>query len=273
MNNKLLRQVQMLQLDILKEFVKICNNYHLQYFLDGGTLLGAVRHKGFIPWDDDLDVAMPRKDYDKFCKIASKSLPDDLFFQDFHTDVHYPNAYAKIRKKGTIFTELISQNCKMKNGIFIDIFPYDNYPEQRIKQIWQGSQIEFCKHILICKERVFPWLGMKKIKLILKVAEYFPFYFLAIFFKRDWIVNKYEKLLKLYNKKKCNYLKEPDLRYGKVIIPVDSFSRFINLEFEGEMFQCPEGYDKLLYSLYGDYMKLPPKNERGNWHHIKKIQI
>lgn len=273
MNNKLLRQIQMIQLDILKEFVKICNHYHLQYFLDSGTLLGAVRHKGFIPWDDDLDVAMPRKDYDKFCKIASKDLPDYLFFQDFHTDVHYPNAYAKIRKKGTIFTELISKNCKMKNGVFIDIFPYDNYPDQKIKQIWQGSQIEFCKHILICKEKVYPWLGMKKIKLALKMIEYFPFYFLAVFFKRNWIVNKYEKLLKLYNREKCNHVKEPDLRYGKVIIAADSLNEFINLEFEGEMFQCPKEYHKLLYELYGDYMKLPPQNERGSWHHIKKIKI
>ena len=72
MNKDLLRQVQLIQLEILKDFVKVCNKYNLQYFLDGGTLLGAVRHKGFIPWDDDLDVAMPRKDYDKFCKIASR---------------------------------------------------------------------------------------------------------------------------------------------------------------------------------------------------------
>ena len=97
--------------------------------------------------------------------------------------------------------------------------------------------------------------------------------FLLIFFPMIIILNKSEKLLKLYNKKKCNYLKEPDLRYGKVVIPADSLSKFINLEFEGEMFQCPEGYDRLLYGLYGDYMKLPPKNERGNWHHVKKIQI
>lgn len=273
MNKDLLRQVQLIQLEILKDFVKVCNKYNLQYFLDGGTLLGAVRHKGFIPWDDDLDVAMPRKDYDKFCKIASKCLPDYLFFQDFYTDNHYPNAYAKIRKKKTVFTELISRNCKMQNGIFIDIFPYDNYPNKKIEQIWQGIQIEFYKHVLICKENIYPWLGMRKKKLVLKMTEYLPFFFLSKLFNRNWIIKRYEKTLILYNNKKCIYLKEPDLRYGKVVIPVDSLKEFVNLEFEGEMFQCPKEYDKVLEILYGDYMKFPPKSERGNWHHVIDIQL
>lgn len=273
MDNRTLRKIQLVQLDILKKFVLICNKYHLQYFLDGGTLLGAVRHKGFIPWDDDLDVAMPRKDYDKFCKIASKNLPDNLFFQDFNTDKYYPNAFAKIRKKGTIFTELISQKCKMQNGIFIDIFPYDNYPDSKLKKINQGIRIEFCKHILLSKQKVYPWLGFKGIKRIIKMIEYLPFYPLSCFFSRYWIVKKYDKALKMYNNEKCSYLKEPDLRYGKVIIPVASFDKFIDLEFEGEMFKCPQGYKKLLYRLYGNYMELPPKEQRGDWHHVKKVQL
>ncbi|MFC1201709.1 phosphorylcholine transferase LicD [Pasteurella multocida] len=106
----------------------LCEKYHLTYWLEGGTLLGAIRHRGFIPWDDDIDIAMPRDDYNKFAEIAKKELPSDLFYQDQETDPNYPNPIARVRKKGTYFEEKWEpENNKYHHGIFIDIIPIDTY--------------------------------------------------------------------------------------------------------------------------------------------------
>ena len=123
-----LRQLQLCELEILDEFVRICEKYRLQYYLVGGTLLGAVRHQGFIPWDDDIDVAMPREDYDRFAEISVKDLAPQYFYQCPKTDPYYFLTYAKIRKNGTEVYEERFKEAKFHKGVFIDIFPLDFCP-------------------------------------------------------------------------------------------------------------------------------------------------
>lgn len=124
-----LRQLQLSELEILKEFVRICEKHHLKYVLTGGTLLGAVRHGGFIPWDDDIDVAMLRADYDRFAQLCKDELGPKFFYQSPATDPYYFLTYAKIRKNGTEIYEERFRKAKFHKGIFIDIFPLDFCPK------------------------------------------------------------------------------------------------------------------------------------------------
>ena len=131
--NEELKMIQKIDLEMLVEVDRICRKYRIRYSLDGGTLLGAVRHKGFIPWDDDVDVIMLRKEYRKFQKACRKELDQSRFFlQDYQTDPEYRWGYAKIRRKNTEYIRLGQEYLKQKGGVCIDIFVVDNVPDQKV---------------------------------------------------------------------------------------------------------------------------------------------
>lgn len=124
-----LRKMQLLQVDMIAELDRVCRKHDIKYVLYGGTMLGAVRHKGYIPWDDDADLAMLREDYEKFKKVAHELNPDICFFQDSDTDKYYRWGYAKLRRTGTEFIRSGQEHLKCKTGVFIDIFPLDDIPK------------------------------------------------------------------------------------------------------------------------------------------------
>ena len=129
-----LQKMQEVELDLFKAFIEVCEKLQLKYYLLGGTLLGAVRHKGFIPWDDDIDVGMPRKDYEIFIQKAQDLLPEHYFVQNCYTDGKLPMAFCKIRNSNTTFIETSVKDFKINHGIFIDIFPLDYYPQDKKKK-------------------------------------------------------------------------------------------------------------------------------------------
>lgn len=146
--SKEMKRVWSYEINILKRFISICENNGLKWCMIAGSLLGTVRHQGFIPWDDDIDVAMPRVDYDKFLEIASKELPEFLFLQTALSDPGRGIGYAQLRdcRTSAIDVRYIDENNKYNQGIFIDIFPLDSVPEEETDKEWQINKLmEFNK--------------------------------------------------------------------------------------------------------------------------------
>ena len=134
MEQELLRRVQLTLLEIAVEIKRVCEENDIRYFLSDGTLLGAVRHQGFIPWDDDMDMGMLRADYEKFCRIAPKALKPEYCLETWNTDSGYGLPFAKVMKRNTVYLES-KKNTKMREkGFYIDVFPFDNAPAEEEAQ-------------------------------------------------------------------------------------------------------------------------------------------
>ena len=129
-----MNELQKVEFDLLRYFIEICEKLNLNYFLVCGSALGAARHEGFIPWDDDMDVGMYREDYNKFMKLAPALLPEGIFLQNYKTDPKYPHVFAKLRNSNTTYIEKSAKDLDINHGIYIDIFPLDGYPENRSEQ-------------------------------------------------------------------------------------------------------------------------------------------
>lgn len=255
MEKRLLLQLHDTEKEMLIALDKLCEKHGLQYYLIGGTLLGAVRHKGFIPWDDDLDVAMPRKDFEKFIRMNSKELGDGLFIQSYLTDKHYPLMFAKIRKDKTIFLEETGKDTEMHHGIFIDIFPLDYRDD---------NDNFFVKKKFVLAKKIDHLLKIREYNLQVKKKNYFLFYL----FKgipstklskiRDFL------LCSVGNDKSPYYVNHGSQRgIAKQTILREWYNNPIRLEFEKDYFWAPKEYDKILKRIFGeDYMELPSEEKR-----------
>ena len=265
MNNKL-RQCQLRQLDIAKEVKRICKKYNIQYFLNAGTLLGAVRHNGFIPWDDDLDIGMLRNDYEKFINIAQKELAEKYFLQTWDSDPYYAMPFAKIRINGTKYIEHNSCNVKIHNGIYIDIFPYDNIPNNAVKKNMQKYKTMFWWHLLLNKSG-YDYVAKKQhikycICAILKVIS-------GLF--------SYKRIHKSFYKNMTKYDQEHTeevVTFGgassfeKETIKCEWINKTEEKSFEDTKFMIPIKWDEYLTHFYGDYMTPPPEDKRHEGHGI-----
>jgi len=265
-----LRDAQMIMVDILEEVHKLCEKRGLKYFLDAGTLIGAVRHKGFIPWDDDVDIGMLREDFNKFLEIAKRELPKHLFLQTFETDEYY-DVYpvpCKIRYNDTMFLEEgAKENYKMHNGVYIDIFPYDSLP----------------KHNLIYKiQRALSFNILKSYKRLRDIPEKlsfknkitFSFYKLVVKMFPNRRRLKFFDFLVKWNDPKSEYMGYGvDTYWSEYVYKKSDYFDLVKLEFEGKFFYAPKNYHSVLTQLYGDYMIMPKEEDRV-WHakEIKKLK-
>jgi lipopolysaccharide cholinephosphotransferase len=248
------------QLDMLVKFDRICEENHLTYFLDSGTALGAVRHQGFIPWDDDVDVGMPREDYDRLLEIGSEGvLRDNLFLQTNKTDAAYAMPFAKIRLGDTFFPEGAVDVRKMKyQGLYIDIFPFDKVPQDKQKAIHHIKKSRFWYFVSVFSRRDYPG---KKIPQ--KVLSY------LLHHTSDNTVAKlheyYGRHCKKYNaedtKTRTCFCWRISQRQIYLFEESELFPT-IKMPFEGRelcMMHNPHAY---LTKMFGDYNQLPPEEER-----------
>lgn len=276
-DNEVLKKLQQVELEILKDFIFICNKYSLTYFATGGTAIGALRHHGFIPWDDDIDVCMLREDYDFFMEIAPRELGDKYDFLTTDTEKRYPLMFGKMVKKGTVFVEESYQQANYPLGIFIDIFPYDKTSEDsRVRKKWQRKTWKAARiHVLTLLSN--PKLPDNLNGGIRKIAEI-----------GCWMVNRIFRFVRLTPDKTARwYLKWarncPDTKSDLYIdysyikgenLMIRTKEAFppIECQFEDIKISIVKNYDAFLTPEYGDYMELPPKEDRHN-HYAKYIDF
>ena len=265
-------KLQELELKILLEFDRICRKHSIQYFLGGGTLLGAVRHGGFIPWDDDVDVMMLPEEYEKLRKVLPDELSDEYFYQTRETDPGYHSTFDKIRLKGTTFDTNFSRQYDLKcHGIFIDIFVHDRickgctqekihiyktlFSRSLVKHKWGGTPMQFYgKFPLLCK--------------------------FATVYKNHKDIRKLEKkemkLITKYNRKDTGLLYDgrgEHTRHGSFAEDI-LLDGAVYIPFNGVDLPVPKRYDEYLKFSYGkDYMQLPPESERCPGHDLAVLDF
>ena len=265
-DKKTLKKLQKIELSILKEFDKICSENKLDYFLVGGSAIGVVRHKGFIPWDDDIDVGMRRKDYDKFLEIAKSKYSDKYTILNNDTNHQFPLMNTRWGLKGTEYKTEDLKDIPGEFGIFLDIFCQDNIPDDEKLMRKQGTKAWIYGKLLVLSGVKTPVLYYYGIKAkILKAIFFVAHYILKIFHISSRKL--YKKALKEATKykdvdtKRFGYMFDPS-RFTSIMNEEDVFP-LKTMDFEGLKVKVPKNLDVYLERRYGkDYMTLPPEDKR-----------
>lgn len=268
------RRMQLIELDLLKEFDRVCRLHNIPYVITDGTMLGAVRHQGFIPWDDDADICMLREDYERFKKEAMRDLnPEICFFQDNTTDPYYRWGYAKLRRTGTEHIRVGQEHLKCKTGIFIDIMPYDDIPNNLCFQLIQNFYCFCCRKILWSEVAKKNTNGLKKIwfSLLSHISVDTVYKLLRVYTSRSCNNSSNRVRLLLFIPPGREYTKKPlNDRYGMTKRWITDRDEFL---FEGVPLYGSRDYDGFLTWKFGDYMKLPPENQRSGHAQVSYISF
>lgn len=250
-----LRKIQLIQLEMLEEVDRICKKCGIKYNIIAGTLLGAVRHGGYIPWDDDADIAMIRPEYEKF-RIAVRSELDTtkFYFQDNRCTRAYRWGYGKLRRKNTLFLREHQEHMPYKQGIFIDIFPLDGVPDNYLLRSIKNFEC-FCIRKILWSE-------------VGRIAEngYMKRWWFSILAKipEQAVWNYYYRMVVNANRRRTKMVRilmfpTPNKEWGYYR---SWYENSVDINFEGKIFQGIKDYDEYLRFKFGDYMTLPPVEKR-----------
>lgn len=269
-NQKALKKLQSLELMILKDFIKVCEDNDLRYYLHYGSLLGAIRHKGFIPWDDDLDVLMFREDYERFNQIFKDNFDEKYQLLNNCTEKEYFYLFSKLMLKDTKCEEKWMSQLNFNIGINIDIFVLDDLSNNKIKRFYQIK-----KTFLYNKLMIMSKVKLDDLPMHIRFISSFTHTFLNIFKITPSVISKkYLNFLKKYGDKKSNLVFDnsaPAQAYPQIFNRND-FEPSVKVKFEDIEATVPKNYDKILKNIYGDYMQLPPKEKRYN-HSIDNLDF
>ena len=255
-----MNELQKKEFDILLKFDEVCKKLGIKYFLVCGTALGAVKYGGFIPWDDDIDVGLFRPDYEKFLSESQGLLPENIFVQNYRTDVNYPALYCKLRDSNTTYIEKTVKHLDMNHGIYIDVFPLDGYPKNKLFQKLLEIKKKIYKLLLAS---AFRGEYSSKAKVFFAVERFFGFH------KRTAkIANKLDNLISQYD---CNnsdlICNHGNWQGKKEYAPKKQYGNGTKAIFENLEVLVPEMYDEYLSQKYGDW-KSDLKEEQKIGHHF-----
>ena len=258
-----LQQLQQLQLEIAKEIKRICDKNGLRYFLADGSLLGAVRHQGFIPWDDDLDLSMPLDDCLRFIDCARQELSDRFVLQSWDKDPAFGCPFLKVRMKGTYVQERAVPVSEGFFGVWVDIFPLLPFPEKKankfhmtLLRLWERTYQLKCGYDL---NSITDGTVSRMLNRVLRL--------LGMPFSREQLRRYYEKLLTPTDASTVT-LECTSFFSAKLLFPSSLFAETVQLPFADTVFPAPAGYIKYLERMYGDYMQLPPEEARQKGHSL-----
>ncbi len=254
-----------LNIDLLLEVGRVCRKYNLNYYLIGGALIGAVRHHGFIPWDDDIDIAMPRKDYEIFLQHFDE-FKSPYFLQTPYTDDGYFFAHARLRNSNTTFIQRPFCYCNYNMGVFVDILPLDNFQEtDEGETLFHELERNIIQNSTAMKlSNAKP--NAKDIERIKKYEYQNPFE----------VFETIQKIGKSFSDRETDdYCLTCGVVYGfhKSLFEKKAFEKTKYVEFEGVEVPIPSGYDSILTRIFGDYMEFPPFENRGGWHGATFIDV
>lgn len=264
LTNQQLKDLQAIELEMLVEVDRICRKHDIKYSIDGGTLLGAIRHGGFIPWDDDADVIMNRDAYEKFVSVLNKELDKERFyFQDFRLTEGYRWGYGKLRRIGTSFIREKQEHMPYEQGVFLDIFVCDNVPNNYFIRC-------LCNfHSYLYRKAFYSKVGVEKTDGVTR-----KIYQLLNLIPESKLKKSYVKYINFRNRKRTDWVKcltfpacNKTFGYKR-----SWYEDTIEIEFEGVKLMGSRDYDGYLKFLYGDYMKLPPKEKR-KIHPVSEIKL
>ena len=261
-----LDKIHAAEMEVLKDFCRICDTHGLQYFGIAGTAIGALRHKGFIPWDDDIDVALPREDFEKFLTIVEEEMGDKYLIMNTEHYENYPLMTTRLTMRGTRFKEEALKDIKAPMGIFLDLYPYDKVSDDPKKAKKQARDAWFWSKILILRGIPHPMLGFAgwKAKVVQAICGAVHFVLktthtskLKIYRKAYEAETRYNHLEKT---EKINFICDTSPYMNTY--RVDDVFPLQKLPFEDIELNFPHNLHTNLTGMYGDYMQLPPEGKR-----------
>jgi len=264
---EVLRKIQLIETDMLKDFNELCERHNIDYFGVAGSAIGAMRHKAFIPWDDDIDIGFTRENYEKFLKVAEEEYSHKYDVVNTRRYPKYPLMTTRWVKKGTVFKEESLKDIDVDLGIFLDLYSFDNIPDDDKKMKKQFKRAWFWGKLLILRSIKRPVLYMDGIK---QKLAYFAcavaHYGMKLFrISPQFIYKQAEKWATKYNNepsKRLAYFHDTDLYTS--IIERKCIEKTVWKDFEDTKIKLPGDVHQFLYQRYGDYMQLPPEDKRHN---------